>query len=326
MRQGLDTIDNVATVGTSGLVHDAFVYSSEDEFLAGALPFVEEGIDRGEPILAAPTRSNAELLQKRLGQRASAVDWAEDAESHRTVERLKIFLDYIDRHVDGGATRIRLLGEPCWPKSGGPGVAEWKRYESFLNLALAPHPVWLVCPYDNALLQPDIVADACLTHPIIGYGEDRKPCGEYLEPAAFARRIDGVRLPQPPQNAGEGYFESATATRRFVAGRAAEAGLRDERLKDAELAASEIAANVFQHAADVARVRAWTSNGSFTFDIDDTGLGISDPFAGYSLPEPTAQTGRGLAMARRLADVVEIRTTATGALVRLHFSLPVATQ
>lgn len=95
----------------------------------------------------------------------------------------------------------------------------------------------------------------------------------------------------------------------------------DERLKDAKLAASEIAANVFQHAADVARVRAWVSNGTFVFDIDDTGRGIPDPFAGYALPDPTGEAGRGLAIARRVADVVEIRTTATGALVRLHFNL-----
>ena len=306
---------------TSGLIHDAFVYSSPDEFLAGSLPFLEEGIDRGEPILAAPTQPNALLLQKHLGERASGVDWAEDAESHRTVERLGIFLHYIHRHRNAGATQIRLLGEPCWPKDGRPGVAEWKRYESFLNVALAPYPVWLVCPYGSDSLAPDIIEDACLTHPLIGYGEDRKPCGDYLEPAAFARRIDSVRLPRPPQDASEGYFDSATATRRYIADHAASAGLRGNRLRDAELAASEIAANVFQHAADVARVRTWVGNGTFTFDIDDTGLGISDPFAGYAPPEPTAQAGRGLALARRLADVVEIRTTATGALVRLHFNL-----
>ncbi len=308
-------------MGSPGLVHDAFVYSSENEFLAGALPFIEEGIDRAEPILAAPTLANAGLLQERLGKRASSVDWAEDSERHRTVERLGIFLKYIDRQLNAGASQIRLLGEPCWPKNGGPGVAEWKRYESFLNVALAPHPVWLVCPYDAKTLSPDIIEDACLTHPILGYGESRQPCGDYLEPSAFARRIDSVPLSRPPQDASEGYFGSATEIRRFVADHAAGAGLGDERLNDAELAASEIAANVFQHAADVARVRTWVTGVAFVFDIDDTGTGIPDPFAGYALPEPTAQTGRGLAMARRLADVVEIRTTATGALVRLHFNL-----
>jgi hypothetical protein len=136
----------MSTVESSGLTHDAFVYSSDEEFLAGALPFLEEGIDRGEPILAAPTHANAQLLRGKLRRHAKAVDWAENSEAHRAVERLGIFLAYIAEHVSTGATRVRLLGEPCWPPEGGPGVAEWKRYESFLNVALAERPVWLVCP------------------------------------------------------------------------------------------------------------------------------------------------------------------------------------
>lgn len=311
----------MVTVEYPKFVHDAFVYSSPDEFLAGTLPFLDAGIEGGEPILAAPTHANARLLQERMGTRASAVDWAENSESHRTVERLGIFLDYIGRHLQAGATRIRLLGEPCWPVDGGPGVTEWKRYESFLNLALAPHPVWLVCPYDASSLTPDIVEDACCTHPNMGYGEGRAPSPEYVAPTDFSRRLDRIPLPRPPADAAEGYFKSATGARRFVTDQARDAGLSAGRLKDAELAASEVSANVFTHAAEVARIRTWTENGAFVFDIDDTGRGIEDPFPGYAIPEPTAQNGRGLLMARRLADVVQARTTPTGAVVRLRFNL-----
>jgi anti-sigma regulatory factor (Ser/Thr protein kinase) len=310
----------MAALESSSLVHDAFVYSTQDDFLAGAMPFLEEGIERKEPILAAPTHANARLLQERLGERSEAVDWAENSESHRTVERLGIFLRYIHRHVDRGATRVRLLGEPCWPKSGGPGVAEWKRYESFLNVALAPHPVWLVCPYDGAMLTPDIVEDACRTHPNIGHGEGRTSSADYLAPSEFARRIDEVPLPRPPADAVDGYFRTPFQIRRFVSEQGRTAGVETETLEDAELAASEVAANVFRYAAEVARVRTWTEHGTFVCEIDDTGRGIGEPFAGYAIPEPTAQAGRGLAMARRLADVVEIRTTPIGTVVRLHFT------
>ncbi len=311
----------MATTEVPGLVHDAFVYSSKDEFLAGTLPFLEEGIEGGEPILAAPTHANARLLRERLGERATAVDWAEDSESHRTVERLAIFLDYIGSHVESGATQVRLLGEPCWPADGGPGVDEWKRYESFLNMALARHPVWLVCPYDGSSLAPDIIEDACCTHPNMGYGKSRAASHEYVDPAEFSRRLDRVPLSRPPSDAAEGYFKNAAAARRFVMDQARIAGLSTERLKDAELAASEVSANVFAHAAEVARIRAWTEENSFVLDIDDTGRGIDDPFPGYAIPAPTEQNGRGLLLARRLADVVQTRTTPTGAIVRLHFQL-----
>ena len=309
----------MAPVEAYGLVHDAFVYSSDDEFLTGALPFLEEGIELGEPILAAPTEENARLLRARLADRADSVDWAENAEAHRTVQRLGIFLDYIQHHVAQGATRIRLLGEPCWPPEGGPGVAEWKRYESFLNVALARHPVWLVCPYDGNRLSADIVEDARLTHPTWGHGEHRAASADYLEPDAFADRIDGVPLPAPPEAAAEAYFASASVIRRFVRERAASAGLEEDSWHDAELAAGEVAANVFRHAALVARVRTWTTQETFVCEIGDTGRGIDDPFAGYELPKPTAQGGRGLTIARRVADVVEIRSTPAGSVVRIHF-------
>ncbi|HYZ75860.1 MAG TPA: sensor histidine kinase [Gaiellaceae bacterium] len=310
----------MAVAQLSGLVHDAFVYRSEEEFLAGTLPFLEAGIESGEPILAAPTAANMQLLQHRLGDLASCVDWAEDPESHRTVERLAIFLDYIHRHLNDGAALVRLLGEPCWPPNGGPGVAEWKRYESYLNVALASYPVWLVCPYDGRRLAPDVVEDVGRTHPNLGYGDGRATSHDYLAPAQFSRTLDRAPLPPPPADAAEESFGGAVGARRFVAGEARAAGLPEDKIRDAELAASEVAANVFRYAADVARIRAWFTDEAFVVDVDDTGRGFDDPFPGYAVPEPTAYAGRGLMMARRLADVVQVRTTPLGARVRLHFS------
>jgi anti-sigma regulatory factor (Ser/Thr protein kinase) len=306
-------------VEAHGLVHDAFVYSSDDEFRTGALPFLEEGIELGEPILAAPTEENARLLRRQLGHHADSVDWAENAEAHGAVERLGIFLDYIERRVAEGASRVRLLGEPCWPPHAGPGVAEWKRYESFLNVALASHPVWLVCPYDGMRLSPDIVDDARLTHPNWGHGEHRTPSADYLEPEAFADRLDSVPLPAPPEAAADAYFARASVVRRFVRERASSAGLPEDTRRDAELATGEVAANVFRHAALVARVRTWTTPETFVCEIGDTGRGIDDPFAGYEIAKPTAEAGRGLMIARRVADVIEIRSTPAGSVVRMHF-------
>ncbi|MBA2361581.1 MAG: ATP-binding protein [Actinobacteria bacterium] len=90
-------------------------------------------------------------------------------------------------------------------------------------------------------------------------------------------------------------------------------------MRDAELATSEVATNVFLHAAEVARVRTWSTEEAFVCEIDDTGLGIDDPFSGYRLPDESSTSGRGLPLVRRLSDVAEIRTTPTGSVVRMHF-------
>ena len=99
------------------------MYSSDEEFLAGALPFLEEGIDLREPIIAAPTPANGDLLRARLGRRAKAVDWAEGHEAHRTVERLAILLQFIDRQQNLGVTRIRVSVSPPGRPAAGP---EWR--------------------------------------------------------------------------------------------------------------------------------------------------------------------------------------------------------
>lgn len=303
----------------SGLVHDAFVYSSQDEFLAGALPFIREGIARGEPILAAPTTANVALLRRELGDDAGQVDWAAAPEEHKAVQRLGIFLGYIADQCRGGTNRVRLLGEPVWPADSEAGVAEWKRYESFLNVALAPHPVWLLCPYDARELSESIVADACRTHPTMGHGHGREESSDYLEPAAFSRRLDAQRqFPAPPPDAVERSFDDVGEARRFVVEQARAAGVDAEKLGDVKLAVSEVATNVFRHATGRATVRTWARANAFVCEVSDTGPGISDPFVGYVVPDPPRPGGWGLAIARQVCEVVEIRASAVGTTVRLH--------
>lgn len=303
-------------------VHDAFVYSSPEEFLAGSLPFIEEGIALDEPILAAPTRANERLLKEALGERARHVVWAEEADRHKPLGRLSIFVQWTEEQLERGATRVRLLGEPVWPEDSTGGVAEWKRYESYLNVALAPYPIWLVCPYGAGELAEDIVADACRTHPVMGHGHERRVSPDYLEPVDFARLLDReVPLPEPPADAAEESFDAPDAVRGFVVAQAELAGLDAEKIDDLKLAASEVAANAIRHAHSVASVRTWLEGGAFVCDVRDSGTGLDDPFAGYSLPEPSNGGGWGLPIARQVSDVVEIRDAPSGATVRLHFWL-----
>ncbi|MBT2398010.1 MEDS domain-containing protein [Streptomyces sp. ISL-100] len=43
----------------AGFVHHASLYDGDEAFLAMALPFAEEGLDAGEPVLAATTPANS---------------------------------------------------------------------------------------------------------------------------------------------------------------------------------------------------------------------------------------------------------------------------
>jgi hypothetical protein len=64
-------------------------------------------------------------------------------------------------------------------------------------------------------------------------------------------------------------------------------------------------------------IRTWRRNGSLLFEIQDAGGGIVSPLTGFLEPSLEATGGRGVWIARRLCDLVEVR----GAQVRLHLVL-----
>lgn len=319
----------MCSAGRNRLVHDGVVYSTPEQFLDAMLPFIRDGLAQAEPILAAPTPANAALLQRELGSDAARIEWAEAAEDHRAVQRLGIFERFIADRVDRGATRVRLLGEPVWPSDpADSGTTEWQRYESYLNVALAPYPAWLVCPYDATSLSQDIVASACQTHPHIGHGSQRRASGEYAKPDDFARELDeSGPLPAPPPEAAERCFDLSARIdlladlRRFVGEQARAAEAADEQVSDVELAANEIAGNGARHADGLVTVRTWSPPGEFVCELSDTGPGIGDRFAGYATPQPAKSGGWGLWIARRVCDTIEIRSSAAGTTVRLHARL-----
>lgn len=311
------------------LVHDGVTFSTPEQFLDATLPFIRDGLAQAEPILAALTPPNTALLQRKLGGDAARIEWAGGAQYHRAVQRLGIFERFIADRVDRGATRVRLLGEPVWPSDpADSGTAEWQRFESYLNVALASCPAWLVCPYDATNLSQDIVASACQTHPHIGHGRQRQASRGYAKPDDFARELDeSGPLSAPPAEAVERCFDLSASIdlladlRRFVSERARAAEATDEQVSDVELAANEIAGNAARHANGLVTVRTWSTPGEFVCELSDTGPGIGDRFAGYATPQPAKSGGWGLWIARRVCDTIEIRGSAAGTTVRLHARL-----
>jgi anti-sigma regulatory factor (Ser/Thr protein kinase) len=303
------------------LEHDAFVYNSAEELLSAAVPFVREGLAANEPVLAAPTSANADLLRKELGVLADAVDWARQPERHKPVERLAVFVRYSQGMLARGARRIRLLSEPvCLDSPSAPVTTEWKRYESYLNVALAPYSIWLLCPYPATELPAGVVADAPRMHPTLRCKERRVESAEYVEPEVFARNLDRMPLSAPSEGT-EVVFHAPSEVRRFVAQRGKGVGLGPEAVDQLRLATGEVAANVFRHGDGVPRVKTWIDAGSFVCEVRDEGPGIDDPFAGYEIPDGRRLGGWGLSIVRQLCDAVEIRSDAAGTRVRLQVKL-----
>jgi transcriptional regulator with XRE-family HTH domain len=183
------TIDYLVGGGrasTAMLDHKAFVYGADDELADTAGPFLEEGVERSEAVLAVTTRENIELLREHLGPAAQGVEFVESTTWLTTpVAALDGFRAFSSANLEGGVPWVRILGEPIWAGKSEPEVHSWTRFESLFNLVFAAWPMTVLCPYDERSTQPEIVHQARLTHPhTIGPGSTASS-GDYADPRGF---------------------------------------------------------------------------------------------------------------------------------------------
>ncbi|MGW2601107.1 anti-sigma factor RsbA family regulatory protein [Streptomyces klenkii] len=318
--------------GPAAFVHHACLYGSDAEFLAMAVPFVRDGLAAGEPVLAATTPANIELLREALGVSAHHLDTAETAYfGRRPVERVSAFLRYHERRARPGR-RTRMIAEPVWAGRSARQTAEWKRMESGLNVLLAGLPVWMVCPYDTRVVPGDVAEAALATHPARLDGERLAPCASYADPAAYAAAVEGPAAScAPPTAARTGPTGDASALRRLARERAAGAGLTGGRLALAELAAHEAAAYLLAPEGARVTLRAWEEPGAVVYELRRTEreggrrMGRDadvPPFAGYRPPGDAQGAEDGLWLARTLGDSLELRARGPETVLTLRVPGP----
>jgi anti-sigma regulatory factor (Ser/Thr protein kinase) len=304
-----------------GLTHGALIYGAEDEYVAIAAPFVEQGLERHEPVLAVTTPRNFELLSNALGTRAEGVEFRDSGEwYHNPSHTLLAYERYVE-HAD--SDRVRIVGEPVWDGLSTAAMTEWTRYESLLNVELALAAVSLLCPYDTRALPEAIVAQARRTHPELHGSSGVGPSPEFTDARTLSGELDRAALDEPQGPVSEHLVtHDLHGVRQFAIEQAHGAGVAPKRALDALLAVQEIAANVVAHGPGNGTVRAWRTNGELIYEVRDTGPGLADPLVGHLTLDPALRgEPRGLWIARLLSDLVEVRSDGTGLVVRLHIAV-----
>lgn len=302
----------------SGFRHEAMLYAGEDGFLAGALPFLREGIERGEPAFVVVSAAKIALLREALGEDADCVRFADMAEVGTNPARIiSAWKDFVEQ---AGADRpLRGIGEPVWPERTAAELVECHRHESLLNLAFADAPSFrLLCPYDTTALDPPVVQEALRTHPLVSVGEHacESTCFRGLHAAAAPWTAP---LGAPPADAQVLAFEprGLGALRAAVALRAQESGLSPKRTEDLVLAVNELATNSLLHGGGRGTLRLWDDGEAVVCEVQDAGR-LQAPLAGRVRPRE-GQIGRyGLWLVNKLCDFVEQRSLPDGNLMRVH--------
>jgi transcriptional regulator with XRE-family HTH domain len=170
------------------LEHRAFLYGTDEELLEVAGPFLAEGVERSEALLAVTSRPNIELLSNHLGPDASHVEFAEAASWYESpAAALEAYKNFSTDRLAAGAAWIRIVGEPgpAWAGRSDSEIRLWNRYESVVNLVFAAWPVTLLCAYDERSVQPEIAGQARHTHPHMIGQEAGADSPDYVDPGGF---------------------------------------------------------------------------------------------------------------------------------------------
>jgi CheY-like chemotaxis protein len=175
-----------------GCRHEALVYSSGDELATATLPFMREGLIRGDHLLIVLREAGRSVLQEALGGDAAQVEFADSIPWYQSPEdAFGHYTRYLEDHLGRGATRVRVVAEVVWPRSSATAdVAGWKRYEAGISAAMASVPVSFICTYDARELPAGIIKDAERTHPVLRTIEGPRPSGHYSQAGAFVRELE----------------------------------------------------------------------------------------------------------------------------------------
>lgn len=301
-----------------GFRHEALLYPGEHAFVAAVLPFIRDAVASGEPILVVVSAHKIDVLRVALGEDAQRVLFADMADVGTNPARIiPAWVDFVAEHAVGGQA-IRGIGEPIHPARTPAELVECEYHEALLNVAFAdPGPFWLVCPYDTEALDAAVIEEAHRNHPYVLTPDGGRRTDGYREPVGAGIPFHGplapapVDAPQLPFGAGP-----LDELREFVTVEARVAGLSDSRVGDLVLAVNEIATNSLRYGGGCGTLRVWHHDGAFVCEVRDQGR-MDRPLVGRERPSSDRIGGRGVWLANQLCDLVQIRSSSQGTVVRL---------
>jgi anti-sigma regulatory factor (Ser/Thr protein kinase) len=301
--------------------HEALFYAAGDQgFLDGTLALVERAIAGGAAVLVAVGPARTSALRQALGDRAEGVRFAQMQRMGRNPATIiPVWQEFLREHAGDPMLGI---GEPVWPGRSTPELDECERHEALLNVAFDDGPGWhLLCPYDLDGLDDRVIEAAQRTHPVLACDGSSRGNAEYMG-AEEARRPFAGEFPRRPRQASELAFtgEDLPRLRRLVAAWAQEHRLALEGGEEMVLAVHELATNSLRHGGGRGTLHLWREGDSLVCAVQDDGR-MEPPLVGRVRPKPDADSGRGVWIANQLCDLVQIRSSSAGTIVRVHKSL-----
>lgn len=304
-----------------GYRHEAVYYRGSREFLDLVVPFVRDAIDGAQPVLVAVVGSRIAALRAELGPAADpagAVEFVDMTELGRNPGRLiPAWRDFLHRHRAAGP--VRGVGEPIWAGRRPAELQECQLHEALLNMAIAPGtPFWLLCPYDRADLDAEVIEEAARSHPVIVEPRVYRGSTAYGG-AQHAAELFGQVLPAPAEPVRRLMVEPSAGhlVSDWVRRWAEASGVQRRRAAGLAQAVRTVAQATEAHTGRSQMLQLWQQGGDLVCELHDP-TPVNDPMIGRRLPGHDNTRGRALSEAHRTCDLVQVRSNAGGTTVRVH--------
>jgi len=298
------------------LAHEALLCESDDQLRARIRPFAEQALDAGQELVVIAGERVRTVLEEAFGVPVHQVaDFADaDAQWAGGPQTMAWYQSSLTTLREAGRP-WRLIAEATW--MAHPDGEVWSRYDAVVNALFADYPCYSLCVHDRRRMPSHLAQEFRRVHPLLWDGSRTVSSPDYQAPEAFLRSVGPAWHPAPDDR------RSATVTHageaRSLVRSALPAGVRVDRADEVQLAVHELVANALE-AAGEAEINLWQEGTAMVWEVRDDGPGLHDPVVGYVPPPPDTLGGRGLWLARSLADEAVVRPHGPGTAIRLYFS------
>jgi len=187
----------------------SFFHTKQEEYRV-FLPFIKEGLDRGEKALHIV---DAALLNDHFERLASAgINTADCIEARRLEVRtweeaylrggafdqyamLSLIEELLQDAKAQGYPLARLIAHMEWALKDVPAVQDLIEYETRLNCILPKYPDAVICTYDLARFPASVVIDILRTHPMVLIEGVLQENPFFIPPDQFLRELQMRRSP-----------------------------------------------------------------------------------------------------------------------------------
>ncbi len=307
--------------GSAGsFVHRAFLYLTQQNYLDYLLAFISDAVVADQAVLVAVPGPNLAVLAQGLGQLAADVVMTDMTEVGRNPSRIlgEVLSRFVEKHP---AEPVRTIGEPIWPSRSDVEYPACVQHEALINRAFTGRDVTVLCPYDVSQLDPEVIADARRTHPVLWQNGILDHDNAAYAPEAMLARYNRPLLSDPTAVRYTARKLGDLAGARAFAGAYAQwFGLCPDQTADLQLIASELTTASLTHVGGTCRLALWRQDGHVVCEARDDGC-LDDPLAGRRPYDSDSDRGRGLYVVNAVADLVRTYTTADETTIQAYLRL-----